>query len=266
MNEQDLFAALGEIDDCLLLSPEQPRKLSLRRFGLIAAILCALVITACAAPVILGAIQSGDPEYLKEQEYEIRHFDSREETQYTLTYQEDVYTVELKITTADEIPETIETAYLPAAVPESWEGEETVINSGGGTLTCKWDIRSDAGSAIAIYQQWPLNADDADGTKTIYVYADPGAEVEAQMHAVGQISVLEIACTANPQAVQNEDMEHPVVFTTGGKRDFYWSDGKYLFRLYVPYELDISAVEGIVSGLTAVDVGSIPVEDIDKQF
>lgn len=255
MNELDLFAAIGEIDDDLLLPARQPR--TLRRVWLIAAVLTALIITACAAPAILGAIQTGELEYIGEFFSEFQHFDSRDDTHSTLQYSESEYAIEIEIEAAENIPDTIETVYLPAEIPENWQGQEVVINSARMTLTAHWDIISDTGYKPVIYQQWPLDPED----KSIQVFADPGAEVETCQHTIGKLSVLEIASPANPQAVQAEGMDHPVVFTTGGNREFYWSDGVYLFRLYVPYDLEFSDVEGVISSLTPTDGAEIPIVD-----
>lgn len=254
MNELDLFTGIGEIDDDLLLPA--PKVRTLRRGWLIAAVLTALIITACA-PVILGAIQTGELEYIGEFFSEFQHFDSRGDTHSTLQYIESEYAIQIEIEAAENIPDTIETVYLPAEIPENWQGQEVVINTERRTLTAHWDIISDTGYKPVIYQQWPLDPEN----KTIHVSADPGAEVEACLHTVGKISLLEISSPANPQAVQNEDMEHPVVFTSGGSREFYWSDGLYLFRLYVPYELGLSDVEDVISSLTPADAEDIPIID-----
>lgn len=255
MNELDLFAAMGEIDDDLLLST--PKIRPLRRGWLIAAVLAVLFITACAAPVILGAIQSGNLQYSGELVSEFQRFDSQGNTHSTLQYQESEYSIELEIETAEHLPETIETVYLPSDIPDTWQNQETTINSVKNTLFCKWDIISEPGYRVAVYQQWPLDS----GHQSIYVNADLGAKVETCLHTIGKTDVLEIASPANPLAVQEEGMEHPVVFTTGGKRDFYWSDGVYLFRLYVPYELEFEAVEHVISSLDPADLANIPIVD-----
>ena len=254
MNELDLFTAIGEADDDLLLPA--PKVRTLRRGWLIAAVLTALIITACA-PVILGAIQTGELEYIGEFFSEFQHFDSRGDTHSTLRYSESEYVIEIEIEAAEDIPATIETVYLPTNLPDTWENQEVTINSAKNTLFCKWDIISEPGYRVGVYQQWPLDPED----KSIQVFADPGAEVETYLHTIGKLSVLEIASPANPQVVQEEGMEHPVVFTTGGKRDFYWSDGVYLFRLYVPYELEISDVEGVIASLAPADAEDIPIVD-----
>lgn len=254
MNELDLFAAFSEIDDELLLPTPNVR--TLRRGWLIAAVLTALLITACA-PVILGTIQTGDLQYIGEFFSEFQRFDSQGDAHTTLKYSESEYTIDIEIEAAENIPDAIETVYLPTDIPDSWENQEVTINSAKNTLFCKWDILSEPGYRAAVYQQWPLDPED----KSIQVYADPGAEVETCLHTLGKLSILEIASPANPQVVQEEGMEHPVVFTTGGKRDFYWSDGVYLFRLYVPYELEFSDVEGVIASLADADTEEIPVVD-----
>ena len=50
MDELDIFAAIGGVDEKLLT--EAPRRLP-RRWGLIAAVLALAVLTACAAPVVI---------------------------------------------------------------------------------------------------------------------------------------------------------------------------------------------------------------------
>ncbi|MBR3973546.1 MAG: hypothetical protein IKJ99_06310 [Oscillospiraceae bacterium] len=254
MNELDLFAAIGQIDDNLLLPA--PKIRPLRRGWLIAAVLTVLLITACA-PVILGAIQTGDLQYVGEFFSEFQRFDNQGNANSTLKYSESEYTIEIEIEAAENIPAAIETVYLPIELPDAWENQEVTINSVKNTLFCKWDILSEPGYRAAVYQQWPLDPED----KSIQVFADPGATVETCLHTIGKISVLEIASPANPQVVQEKGMEHPVVFTTGGKRDFYWSDGVYLFRLYVPYELEFEAVEHVISSLAPADSAEIPIVD-----
>lgn len=253
MNELDLFAAIGSADDCYLdFSAPVISHRPLRRILLAAAMISLLVITVFAAPLLFNAIQRAQLEYVGQQEIKFTHFDSRMEAVSTLTGQEAVYSIEMEITPASNLPEIIETLYLPASVPGNWENEERLLHSAYGTFTCKWDIVSEEGYIGVIYQQWPLSGQITDGVCVHQFHADVGAEVESSMLVADGFSVLEVSKTSVIQPLMNADLEVAGGYTTAATRDYFWSDGQYLFRLCVPFELEFDTVKPVISNLKAI--------------
>lgn len=262
MNELDLFSAIGNVDDRYLDFPISVRgRHPLRRILLAAAILSLLATTVWAAPFLFNAIQRTELEFIGRQEVAFSHFDSRMEPVSTLTSQEAVYTVEIEITPAAYLPEIIETLYLPESVPEDWEGEERLLHSAYGTFTCRWDIRSAEGRFPVIYQQWPLSGQLTDGICVHRFHADVGAQVESRMHTADSFSVLEISKTSVIQDLLDEDSQVVGGFTNGATRDYYWSDGQYLFRLCVPFEMDYDSVSPVIASLKTIGADTVVITD-----
>ena len=262
MNELDLFAAIGNADDCYLdFTPPIRRRHPVRHIPLIAAIISLLAITAFAAPVLFNAVRQTQLEYAGRQPVEFTHFDSRMEAVSTLTGQEAVYDIQMEIAPSAYLPETLETLYMPGSVPENWTGEERLLHSARGTFTCKWDIVSEIGYSAVIYQQWPLSGQITDGVCVHKFHADIGAEVESNMHTTDGFTVVEVSKTSCIQPLTDENSQVVGGFTTAATRDYYWSDGQYLFRLHVPYELEFDAVKPVICALTTISEDTVIISD-----
>lgn len=262
MNELDLFAAIGNADDCFLdYSAPVRRRYPLRRVLLAAAIISLLAFTALAAPLLFDAVRHSRLEYTGQQEVKFSHFDSRMEAVSTLTGQQAVYNIQMEITPAPDLPKIIETLYMPTSVPENWEGEERFLHSDYVTFTCKWDIHSAEGYQAVIYQQWPLASQLTDGICVHPFHADVGAEVASKLHTADGFSVLEVSKTSAVQSLTDENGQVAGGFTTAATRDYYWSDGRYLFRLYVPYELEYDSVKTVIAGLKVISADTVVTED-----
>lgn len=255
MKEQDLFQAIGGVDDAFLAELETPhiRRLP-KRFGLIAAML-AFVLTACAAPAI------------------IQHFDALKNggivvTEHTITWA-DLWenpeahfapnsrtitllpnTVTLEVAVSEDAPETIQQHHLPLALfdycaVENWSSDDTLLS-----LEFSMDIPRYGSIRGILYQQHVL---PDSGQVALDSFVGPGMWEEA-LETYGEISALDIFGHTT-YVIQDGNSRTGHIYT----KHIFWSDGHYLYCLKIPitYKLSVTKVEEIVTSLT-------PVEDITQ--
>lgn len=273
MKEHNLFRAIGNAQDAFLLEIDRPQVRRLpRRFGLIAAVLALAILTACAAPVIWEAVSIENAQVINAGEHQtyIYHYNSGETEPFSQTPLQQIrYEVEMNIEVSGELPSTIETAYLPAYIPRGWAPVEQMIidyhhNTGASSkLYSSWDRRSEDGSNVhvMIYEQKPLDFYDPEDPVVDWFYTLTSAQLESQIIRLGEMDVLEISYPDCGEALLEDWTEHKVVtlYPWPGIRNYYWSDGVYLFKLHVSYDTDISTVEDVISSISVTDVNEIPV-------
>lgn len=270
MTEHDLFSAIGYADEAFLTEDARPTARRLpRHLGLIAAMLTIVILTACAAPVIWEAIsiEGARVVYTGEVDSFVRHYDSSASTSYFETpIMQACYQIEMDIALSEALPDTIETAYLPTCVPETWELSEQVVYpylTDAGLqqkLISNWTLwLSDTDMSSIILEQVPLSFYDPEDPAVDWFYVPTTAQLENQILPINGMDVLEVSY---PDCVRTIYLEWSQKYETipwPGERICYWSDGIYLFKLRVPYDMELSTVESVISSIAVADLSQIPI-------
>lgn len=251
MTEHDLFAAIGQAEDPFLLEIEQvPTRRLPRCFGLIAAML-ALVLTACAAPAVIRSFdkllggqraQDGDGYHV------IKYTSNREilDSYFVPTG------VDLEVEVAPDAPAEIESYFLPVKLLEYCQVESCTDTEEEFSLSLSMQVPR-YGRAYGIsYRQCVL---PKDGNVHIEWVLD-ALDWEQSFQVYGDMTVLEFSGSG-----RYEDADGSTLLYEGNHvakiytKQLFWSDGNYLYCLKLPitYNLPITAVEEIVTSLTAVE-------------
>lgn len=250
MDNQELFSAIGNVDDLYLLELEQPKLRRLpKHFGLIAAMI-ALLLTACAAPAIaqhFDALQSGG---IVNNEFTVTWDELWENPESHVANGDYIVlhpnTIALDVAVSENAPETLSQLYLPLSLLD-----HAAIETGAHTetsLSLELSIKVPRYGKVrgVLYQQHVL---PKDGHIELNNFVDSGIMKE-NMKTYGNISVLEIEGNTCYPLLDSPRMQS--AFYT---KHIFWSDGNYLFCLKLPvtYYLPVTEVEGIVTSLTAVE-------------
>lgn len=248
MKEQDLLIAIGYADERFLEALEAPavRRLP-KHFALIAAML-ALVLTACAAPVLLqnfaalekGCVVQSSQDLVLEKIWTDSkgHALSVDTDRYSVSKQ-----VSLEVSISPDAPNHIETHQIPLKLLDHAAIESCTDEDALFSLTFSISIPKAGKSSCIQYQQHVLSED---GQMKVEGFLDSGFwETESQTYA--GISVLEISGEALYSGSKGS--------TRAYTKHLFWSDGLYLYCLKLPivYPLNSSMVEDIVASLTAVE-------------
>lgn len=252
MTNQDLYRAIGEAEDSYLLECEQSagRRVP-RRFGIIAAVV-ALMLTACAAPVIVQTydkIRTGE-QTITEPDYVIYVYENGSKKPTYIYYRSTDAEVEVSVN--EDAPEKIETLYIPEklleyAVPEFYEQTDTAF-----TLTLSAPIPSLGRIACVQYRQYALNEDG--GVKVPEILGIMKCEKTTKTY--GKVTVLEFFYRGPYERTAEGEMVMSVeVLPVLTEKVLFWSDGDYLYCLKFPQvnRFTTSAVEEVVNSLTPVD-------------
>lgn len=261
MDEHDLFAAIDAVDDAYLLEIEQSKIRRLpKHFGLIAAML-ALLLTACAAPMVIRSFDKVQRGGIVESEHdrirEVVRLGDGTVLETTPVYYSG--TVELEVEVDPEAPDNIEEHRLPVKMTEIYTVEEytdsetefTISFSGNGVKGRRYyDI---------LYRQCVL---PKDGHTEVRGILSVGSFTQAEK-AYGDASVLEFYGhdTFNkPKGTNKHGIKYYDADTyelSGCKaRYIFWSDGMYLYCLKIPICPPIngdSDIEEIIGSLTTVE-------------
>ena len=250
MKEETLFEAIGAVEDRYLEELEaSPVQRLPKHFGLVAALI-ALLLTACAAPVV------------------IRSFDkvisgSRSETGFgylVRTYENGALTethflpsgLDLEVEVSPDAPETIMEHYLPLAFLEHSQIESYSDTDQEFSLSLSMKIPRYGRVYGITYFQRIL---PKDGLVYLEDVMDDD-EWRQTMRTFGDTKVMEISghdaytdAEGNTICYRGNWIAH---ITT---KQLYWSDGHYLFGLRYPvtYPLSDADTESIINSLTAVE-------------
>lgn len=256
MNEHDLFRAIGGTNDVFLQEIDQPpvRRIP-KHMGLIAALL-ALVLTACAAPVVIRSfdkVQSGS----RSQDgngYTIHVYKGGSKTSERVYFTSS--DVELEVERNANAPGTIEEYSMPLKLLDYCDVES--YTDTGTLFAVSFSMSSteqEKGCGI-LYRQYVI---PADGTVVAENFLG-SEEWEREEKNYGDMKVLEFHGYG---ALRNTSGN--IVLNSKTKvmqtyiRHIFWSDGMYLYCLKLPqiYPITYADVEQIVTSLT-------PVEDITE--
>lgn len=267
MKEHDLFTTIGGAEDAFLAELEQPQVRRLpKHFALIAAML-ALVLTACAAPVVIRTfdkIQTGSiAENGRGHNYQVSIFTPGEgwSEQTALFVPSDV---ELEVSVDPDAPDKIESHYIPLKLLDYCQVESHTDTDSEFSLELSMDFPGvDAQVGGIFYRQYALPEDghivipDVFGRELgLGLYAFYESELQQSLQTYGETTVLEFSGDFNYKDADGQ----PITYADNRIRRFhtkflFWSDGFYLYCLKIPmaYPLTITKVEEIVTSLTAVD-------------
>lgn len=271
MKEQELFAAIGTVEVCFLEELEQPKVRRLpRRFGLVAALI-ALVLTACAAPAVVrnlsvlkeASIVRTEEDIDLEQLHKERHGDSVKIYGPSVVYMSETVTMEVE--TAEQLPQTMETYYLPVKLlevcrVEDWNVDDTVLRVELSMETTNLrDLRSNPYVYRQpmqvyglVYQQQLLPEDGkvtSEGVLGIGMW-DQHETVYGEIAAVG----FDGKWTVDAQNLETQEMIHGRI--NARIRHIFWSDGVYLYGLRLvstaPLNTELK-IQDILGSMTAVE-------------
>ena len=249
MNEHDLFRAIGHADDAFLQEIDQPKNRRLpRHFGLIVAVL-ALVLTACAAPVVVRSFDKvkGGEIVASDQDIVIRT-----NTVYSVSK-----TVSLEVAVDPDAPDTIAEYWLPLKLLEYCNVEGYTQTDTALTVSFSMDTTRNRRVYDILYHQQVL---PSDGSFEVEGVLKAGIWQQCE-NTYGDISVTEFYGRAAASAVDMVSGQLCVGKDTfnAAVRHIFWSDGMYLYclRLVMSPPVYQSKVEQIVTSLA-------PVEDITQ--
>lgn len=255
MNEQDLFQAIGSAEDVFLAEIEDTKFRHLPpRATLIAAVLIIILLTACAAPMVLRSFdkivggqpaENGNGVHL----YILRSGSSKPESvEFCPT------DVEIEVTADPNAPKTIEEYRIPLALldycnVESYTAEESVF-------TIQLSMNVPHGRTYGIfYRQYAIPPERVitvpDALRNGYFW-------EQALTTYADVSVLEFSSTSgdledrNGASIPSGGTKAPRLYI----RNLFWSDGFYLYCLRIPqcYPItEVSDIENIITSLTTVD-------------
>lgn len=236
MKNEKLFHAIGELDDAVLAEAEGMEGKCSRRVGwkvaLIAAVVTGLAITAVAAPQIYNALK-----------------DAKVETDDTVwisatnpadgsSYEMKNHKVTLEVEFQQNAPRSIESYYMVSGIPDAFAQFMGHIMKNGISTQFGWIV--DGTDRDICFYQW---AGGSITPETLEFEVTTAPEV-VPMHGIKTIA-----------GIQGYLVEVPTLGDNFGEREFYWSDGVYLFCLQVPCDYSDAQLEQMVASIQ-------PVEDI----
>lgn len=253
MKSEDLFTAIGRVDEKYLWESEQPvHGRSKWRAVVIAAVIAALCLTTCAAaPMILGAIRDAKLEYSGTQNMS-EYPPEPGGNPLQLLADVDHYSVVIDFELAQELPQSVETAYLPTFVPDAWWGERYWMD-GDYALQGAWlegDWGSLDGTVQSVLYTQTLLTEYNEANKEIHgFYVQSGGTVESRTFQAGDRQVLEVAQWEEDRVYLDTQTGQNIQSPGFTCRYYYWSDGEYLFFLMTPYDSDTAQIEAFIAGL-----------------
>jgi len=253
MNEYTLFSAIGAADDAFLQELEVPRRRIPRNFGLVAAIL-ALMLTACAAPVIIRSFDNKVQSLQRSDTGEGSHVYVQVNGSKCWIY-DGFYSHDAQVQVAAEpdAPETLEIQYFPSALLDYCTPEEVSVTDNSIIMELSTKVPRYGKIYGVLYQQHTI---PEDGYVTVPNVLDDMLYQETENRKYGDIDAMIYEGRSSYSRVRKGEPVTPdsasgVVNT----QIIFWSDGYYLYSLKLPitYNLPVTEVEKIVASLTQVE-------------
>ena len=258
MDELDIFAAIGGVDEDLLT--EAPRRLP-RRWGLIAAVLALAVLSACAAPAVIKsftAVSGGSAKQTKEQTYQqyaviINNGNDAAEAWVrigTREMQPAEYQITLEVSGEYQRLDALEELYEPTWVPEDYVNFRDMSEENNRSLRYFTGDKDGIFGSYVIFSQQLLPegnpvvfTDELSEFREVFVN-----DMTSAYRTYGKATVLELY-----PRLKEMDLPMTEKLLLEARRYLYWSDGAYLFRLVIPYEMDDETVTKIIDSVQIVE-------------
>lgn len=238
MKKEKLFEAIGNLDEEMLAETEEVTQIRTRRIGwkaaLVAAVVAGLAVTAAAAPLIRNALKGGTLE---------------PETQAGFTPTNPItgdsqafvwHEIMLDVEFNEDAPRSIETYYMIPEIPEEFTNQ---------------DLGHIYKDAIEAWFGWRVPGTDRDIRFIQWAGKHDAIEDVLSVNVTTAPGVVPVHGLRTFAGIQGYLVEEPTLGENYGEREFYWSDGDYLFCVQVPCDYTDAQLEAMVASVQ-------PVEDI----
>lgn len=238
MKTEKLFEAIGDLDEQMLSEMEAVTQIRARRMGwkaaLVAAVVAGLAVTAAAAPLIRNALKGG--ELVPETQAGFMPTDPNTgESPAFVTHE-----ITLDVEFNEDAPKSVETYYITPDIPAEFSNQFL------------GHIYKDA---MLTWFGWGVPGTDRDICFTQWAGKYPAMEDILTVNVTTAPGVVPVHGLRTFAGIQGYLVEEPTFGSNYGEREFYWSDGDYLFRLQVPCDYTDAQLEAMVASVQ-------PVEDI----
>lgn len=243
MTNRDLYQSIGEVSDAFLLECEARPSRQPRRFALIAAVI-ALMLTACAAPVVMrtydalknGSINKTDRQYKGQ----------------------DVYAVTAQFEISPDAPTSIEEIYLPTGMLDYVDGSSYTLSDWAFSLRCY--AGGDRETELFFLQN-SFSEEERSGTPLLVqkYFFDEDNLPEIVQKTYGEIQAWEYLLDLDSSAA-------PKGYYTF--RNVLWSDGIYFYFFQFPVDWTEEQITEMLSSLSLLEGGvdALPEEVIDDTW
>lgn len=238
MKNEKLFEAIGNLDEEMLSETEAVTQIRTRCMGwkaaLVAAVVAGLAVTAAAAPLFRNALKGGKLE---------------PETQAAFTPTNPItgdshaivsHEITLDVEFNEDAPRSIETYYMITDIPAEFSNQYLGHIMKDACMTQFGWIVPGTDRDI-FFNQWAGKYPAMEDVLRVNVTTAPG---QTPVHGLRTFA-----------GIQGYLVEEPTLGDNYGEREFYWSDGDYLFCLQVPWDYTDAQLENMVASVH-------PVEDI----
>lgn len=237
MKTEKLFEAIGNLEDAMIAETELIKESRNGRIGwkvaLVAAVVAGLAVTAAAAPLIRNALKGGKME--TEDTVWLSPTDPVDGTSYEMRHHE----ITLEVEFNEDAPGSIENYYITPEIPDEFTQYLGHVMKDGVCTQFGWIVEG-SDRDICFYQ-WAGGCDALEDALTVNVTTAPDVVPEHGLRTFA--------------GIQGYLVEGPTLGRNYGEREFYWSDGDYLFCLQVPCDFTDAQLEEMVASVR-------PVEDI----
>ncbi len=247
MKEYQLFEAVGDSEERFLMELEEtPSRRLPKHFGLAAALI-ALMLTACAAPVVIRNFDKLKNAQLLQSEEDKVWYNYEGEEGFRVNKSG---VVTLTVEKAEDAPETLEEIYIPMEFLQ-----HGTIDGGRRTetqLSLEFSAQTSRSGRVEglLYQQRVI---PGDGHMEITDVVEPGVWQQAT-YGFDNLTALNIF--GEPIMEDAPEQFHGrMVLSPWTINHIFWSDGHYLYCLRYPMELGIdeTELEEIITSLTGVE-------------
>lgn len=234
MKNEKLFEAIGALDDGMLTDAEGTTMTRSRHIGwkaaLIAAVVAGLAVTAMAAPRIYNALKGGTAE--TDDIVWMSATNPADGSSYEMKY----HTITLEVDFQEDAPKSIDSYYIASDIPDEFTQFLGDVMKDEVCTQFGWIVEG-TDRDICFYQ-W------AGGSVTPEILK---VEVSTDPNTLPKHGLKSIA------GIQGYLVEQPTMGDNYGEREFYWSDGVYLFCLQVPCDYTDAQLEAMIAAVQPVE-------------
>ena len=279
MKQDDLFYAIGQLDEDILAESEaamtvRPKRV-LWKAVVVAAAMAMMVMSVTAVANWFVGLNNANPEVTSvEFEVEFYRIDENGVGTGEILSSEKAYRrdITMEIDVNPDVPNVLETAYM-LQVPEHWGME----NKGGGFTDGQvdqffvvWDPNGDSDGVITSY-----SGPEGDWVEDLVIFRQRSAhsyslwddhrvgfligipdrvEVTSEIVVLGGVSVLKVHIPAFDMTLEESKLitfrEH---FMQGGEFRLYWSDGDSILSLNYPAWMTDEEIGELLSTIFVVE-------------